>query len=397
MYFRTCLILFFAKSILIKPNRFVLYSSADKLPKNWDELAINNVFLSQKYLEILDISKPENMECFYIGLYDKEELIGISIAQYLNLNELPTFKTKDGCLKSSIKRFLFKNFSSQVLFIGNNMLTGQNAYFFNPSVDKKEALKSLKLASNEIKSILKSQHKKTHIITFKDFDKENLPDFETPIFKKNYRFSTQPNMIFDVAEHWKCEQDYIDALSKKYRDQYKRARKKLDGIEKRKMNLDDILEYEDKIYELYLHVAQNAPFNTFYLTKNHFSVFKEKLNHDFLFYGYFLHNELVGFNTLIKNGTALDTYFLGYDATIQQEKMLYLNMLYDMIAYSINKGFKKIIFARTALEIKSSVGAKPKEIYGFMDHQINFLNSQMHFFFDYFEPKTHWNQRNPFK
>jgi hypothetical protein len=37
--------------------------------------------------------------------------------------------------------------------------------------------------------------------------------------------------------------------------------------------------------------------------------------------------------------------------------MLYLNMLYDMIAYSINKGFKEIIFARTALEIKSSVGA----------------------------------------
>jgi hypothetical protein len=53
----------------------------------------------------------------------------------------------------------------------------------------------------------------------------------------------------------------------------------------------------------------------------------------------------------------MDTYFLGYDDSIQREKMLYLNMLYDMIAYSINKGFKEIIFARTALEIKSSVGA----------------------------------------
>ena len=382
---------------MIKPYQFVLYSSASQLPSNWDELAINNVFLSQKYLEILDISKPENMECFYIGLFDKEELIGISIAQYLNLNQLPTFTTQDGCLKSGIKRILFKKFSSQVLFIGNNMLTGQNALVCNASIDKKEALHTLQRAAIELKKRLNSKHKAVHIITFKDFDADCLPDFETPHFKKNYLFSTQPNMVFDILENWMSEQDYIDSLSKKYRDQYKRARKKLDGIEKRKMNFDEILKYEEKIYELYLHVAQNAPFNTFYLSKNHFSVFKEKLGHDFLFYGYFLNNELIGFNTLIKNGTFLDTYFLGYDVKMQQQKMLYLNMLYDMIAYAINKGFKKIIFARTALEIKSSVGAKPVEMFGFMDHQVKFLNSKMQFFFDYFEPKTTWNQRNPFK
>ena len=51
------------------------------------------------------------------------------------------------------------------------------------------------------------------------------------------------------------------------------------------MDLEEILKYEEKIHELYLHVAQNAPFNTFYLSKNHFSVFKEKLGNDFLFYG----------------------------------------------------------------------------------------------------------------
>jgi hypothetical protein len=63
----------------------------------------------------------------------------------------------------------------------------------------------------------------------------------------------------------------------------------------------------------------------------------------------------------------MDTYFLGYDDSIQREKMLYLNMLYDMIAYSINKGFKEIIFARTALEIKSSVG-KTNQMYGYIGH-----------------------------
>ena len=93
----------------------------------------------------------------------------------------------------------------------------------------------------------------------------------------------------------------------------------------------------------------------------------------------------------------MDTYFLGYDESIQREKMLYLNMLYDMIAYSINKGFKEIVFARTALEIKSSVGAKPIKMYGFMEHSNPIFNYCLPKIFRYLEPETIWQERNPFK
>lgn len=67
--------------------------------------------------------------------------------------------------------------------------------------------------------------------------------------------------------------------------------------------------------------------------------------------------------------------------------MLYLNMLYDMIAYSINKGFKEVVFARTALEIKSSVGAKPAEMFGFIQHSNSLINRKIDAIFDYLEPK----------
>ncbi|HWR94103.1 MAG TPA: hypothetical protein VN192_02760 [Flavobacterium sp.] len=379
------------------PFHYHIYSNTEKLPTEWDNLAINNVFLTKKYLEVLDVSKPKNMECQYIGIFENQTLIGIAIAQYLDLNQIESFQSDKSCFKSKIKKLLFKYFSSKVLFVGNNMLTGQNAFIFKETVDKKMALQTLKLASKELKSNYKSKGKNIHIITFKDFNTEELPNFSISEFQEDYQFSTQPNMIFSVNPIWNNEVDYINALSKKYRDQYKRARKKMVGIEKRKLDNTEIIKLEDKIYELYLHVAQNAPFNTFFLEKNHFSVFKKQLKHDFLFYGYFLNNQLIGFNTLIKNKGIMETYFLGYDETIQREKMLYLNMLYDMIAYSINKGYNSIIFARTALEIKSSVGAKPIEMYGYMQHQNKIINSQMKWLFNYFEPKTIWKQRNPFK
>ena len=376
---------------------YQIYYSYKNLPSHWDDLAKNNIFLSADYLEILEKSAPINMVCHFIGFFRDTELVGIALSQFLNLNKLESFGERDRCVKTAIRNTIFKNFCSHVLIIGNNMLTGQNAFAFSDSIDKNVALLSLKTASQKLETIFKNKGKKVHITTFKDFPQEETAAFQKAGFQDYLQFSTQPNMIFAIPTHWKTEQDYIHALSKKYRDQYKRARKKTEGVIKRKMGLQDIIKYEEPIYDLYFHVAKNAHFNTFFLAKNHFRTLKEILKNKFLFYGYFLDEKLIGFNTIIKNRDVMDTYFLGYDQNIQREKMLYLNMLYDMIAYSINKGFKEIIFARTALEIKSAVGAKPQEMFGYMKHSNPILDSFIEKLFCYLEPEVVWQERNPFK
>lgn len=376
---------------------YKIFSSTAALPENWNDLAVENIFLSKDYLQVLEQSGPENMTCHFIGFYKNESLVGIAMSQFLDVNQLKSFGERDRCVKTSVRNFIFKNFSSHVLFMGNNMLTGQNAFYFSDEINPTEALKTLKNASDDLQLIFKEKGKKIHLTSFKDFTNEEIMAFENIGFKEYYKFCIQPNMVFEIKEKWLSFDDYIAELSKKYRDQYKRSRKKAEGIEKRKMHLEDIIKHEETIYDLYFHVAQNAPFNTFFLAKNHFRIFKEMLKEKFLFYGYFIEERLIGFNTLIKNGDSMDTYFLGYDETIQREKMLYLNMLYDMVAYSINKGFKEVVFARTALEIKSSVGAKPIEMYGYIKHSNSLINKKMDVIFDYLEPKTEWKERNPFK
>ena len=375
---------------------FEIYNSVSLLPLEWNSLTTDNIFLTREYLEVLENSSPVNMICHFIGIFEEKKLIGIALTQFLFAEKLDSFGDRDQCFKTSVRNFAFKNFASHVLFVGNNMLTGQNAFAFDKNAKQSKAIKTLHKAISQLKKDLKAEGKKVHITSIKDFTATDIEPFQAE-FKNNYTFSTQPNMIFEINENWKTEQDYIDALSKKYRDQYKRARKKSNGIIKQKMTLSDIKKYEDIIYDLYFHVAKNAPFNTFFLARNHFSFFKEIMKDDFLLYGYFLDEKLVGFNTLIKNGDAMDTYFLGYDETVQREKMLYLNMLYDMIGYSVKKGFKKIIFARTALEIKSSVGAKPVKMYGLITHSNALINHNIGRFFNYLEPKTNWQERNPFK
>ncbi len=360
-------------------------------------MAASNIFLSKDYLEVLETSAPKNMFCYYIGLFDDTRLVGILLSQFLDLNQLESYGERDRCIKTYIRNFIFKNFASHVLFVGNNMLTGQNAYVFSQDILREKALVTINAATIDLQNQLQSKGKKIHLTSYKDFGEEEIKSFELADYQKHYVFTTQPNMLFSIHETWNSEGDYVNALSKKYRDQYKRARKKILHLEKKKMNLAEIIALEDAIYDLYFHVAKNAPFNTFFLAKNHFRVFKEKLKDKFLFYGYFENGKLIGFNTLIKNGKTLDTYFLGYDDAVQKEKMLYLNMLYDMIGYAINKQYDSIVFGRTALEIKSAVGAKPIKMFGLIEHSNRFVNSKMSIIFPYLEPEMIWKERNPFK
>ncbi len=381
----------------MKTTTCKIYSSLNQLPNTWDEVAHENAFLQTPYLTVLENAAPTNMQCFYIAIFEGNVHIGVALAQYLEVNKLESFGERDQCLKTYVRNFIFKNFASHVLFLGNNMITGQNGYAFNTNIDFSNISKMLVDCAHEIIEYFKKQHIKIHIVSFKDFYQECADELKKLDFASMYDFHTQPNMIFKLPSEWKSKEEYIAAFSKKYRDQYKRAHKKSVGIRVQELTYDEILFHEKRIYELYHHVAKNAPFNTFFLAQHHFSTFKKQCGNRFVLSGYFIEDTLVGFHTLLLNGSVLETYFLGYDEHIQKEKMLYLNMLYNMTQYGIENQFKKIIFGRTALEIKSSIGATPLLMTGFIYHTNPWINKLMPIIFPKLEPNVAWQQRHPFK
>lgn len=367
-----------------------IYLSTAELPADWNQVAHSSIFLQTDYLKALEESIPTNLKISYVGIFQDTELVAAAFIQQIDLNQLETFGVRDSGLKIIIRDFLFKNYAGKLLIVGNNMLTGQHAIASRPDISQANILSYLK------ERVCK-EYPKQHLEIFKDFPAEDLRFFAGTCFDKSLRFTSQPSMFLSLTETWEKENDYVNALSKKYRDQYKRARKKADGIEKRQLNLAEIIELESRIYELYAHVAKNAPFNTFFLAKNHFSSLKKNMGESFRFFAYFMEGKLIGFNTLFQHDELLETYFLGYDPSIQKEKMLYLNMLYDMVGCAIVNQFKYINFGRTAMEIKSSIGAVPIKMYGFMEHQYTWINRHLSSIFQLLEPEVSWIQRHPFK
>jgi len=303
--------------------------------------------------------------------------------------------------KSKFQSIISKVLKGNILVVGNLMHTGQHGlyYQFNSITYKAfidvvfNALEALKMR------VYKEQNKTIRIIMLKDFFSDDVAYNNTPLFlsKKLHQVTVQPNMVLDVKPNWLSMDNYINSLTKKYKSRYKRAKKKLGHINCKELNLDAIKANSRTLYKLYTNVSSHAKFNTFTLPEHHFYQLKQELGDGFKVFGYYLDDELVGFYTLILNKSVLETYFLGYNSTYQQAYQLYLNMLYSMLNFAIDNSFKQIVYARTAMEIKSSVGAKPKTMSIYLKHTNGFANVILSQVFKFMNPSQNWQERHPFK
>ena len=165
---------------------FKIYSSTNHLPENWNDLAKGNIFLSKSYLKVLENSAPKNMICSFIGLYKSDVLVGIAISQMLSIANVSSFGVNKSCIKSKIRDLVFRKFANNILFVGNNMLTGQNAFYFSDQITFHDGLHILNKAVIELQKNFKKQGQQIHILNFKDFSATDSKNFETESFSNYY-------------------------------------------------------------------------------------------------------------------------------------------------------------------------------------------------------------------
>ncbi|WP_236778413.1 GNAT family N-acetyltransferase [Pseudalgibacter alginicilyticus] len=380
---------------------YIIYSSYKDLPNTWDSLVIHDIFLQTKYLQAIEEALPINIQLFYIGVFVEDKLVGLALIQRVQLYLKDMFRNHAvSCIKDFFKDQVSKVLKGNILVIGNLTHTGQHGLFYQKeAIAQLDFLKLIYEAINTIKANIKlNENKKIRVLMLKDFFIDDSIDKERAFLDshKIHRVMVQPNMVLPIQPDWLKKEDYKACLNKKYRDRYKRARKNLNSIVCKELDLNTIQKRSKKLHSLYLNVSDNATFNTFILPENHFYSLKLQLQDKFKVFGYYLEDKLIGFYTLILNNKSLETYFLGYDIEHQIPNQLYLNMLYNMTEFAIEHGFTQVIYARTAMEIKSSVGAKPKAMVIYLKHTNGFINVILKQIFSLMNPKQDWVERHPF-
>ena len=379
---------------------YKIYSTTAELPRDWDSLSYSDIFLQTDYLKVLEEACPKTFCCFYVGVFKEEELVGIALIQRVELYARDMFRSdRVPYFKRIARNIISCVLRGHILVLGNLTHTGQHGYGFDINkISTEDFFKSISLAMNELRQNLKvEKRKRIRLYLLKDyFENDSIHQFDDVLNEKGFiKTTAQPNMILSIDDTWKKPSDYVNAKVKKYRRRYTTARKKL-NIQKRELNLEDIQIHSPTLYKLYKNVSDNAQFNTFILPERHFCSLKEHLKERFKLIGYFYKEELIGFYTLIENNQVLETYFLGYDEAHQYQNQLYLNMLFDMAEYAVENKFKQVVYARTAMEIKSSVGAKPYDMIMYLKHTNTILNSIIRQVYNLMNPKRDWEERNPF-
>ncbi len=364
----------------------------------WNELAdADDFFLSGDFFSLIDqinlkgvttgfaIFEHPNHNSFGLVLqtfsFNPEEQMGKldQNEQYGRLQRLAK-QAKDVLAK--ILRF-------RILSCGQLLLTGNHGLRGDSQLPTSE-LTALLAEGSE--AIARAWPEQIHGIMIKDLPLEQFPKAHA-----YHPLPVQPNMVLHLDEAWSDFSDYLDAMSSKYRVRARRARKKGDELVRREMNLDEIRARQSAMHRMYCIIAEQSDFNAVVLPANYFTSWLEQFPERFKVWGYFLDEEFIGFSTAVYNGEELEAHFLGFDADYNRSHQLYLNMLYDLVEEAILAGSKELIFSRTALEIKSSVGAVPEDLYCWMRARYAVANSLVPIVAKFIAPLPEWEPRHPFK
>lgn len=391
------------KSLTIKDLNIRFYKNIDDiadfnhLPSSQKIISEHNIFLSPDFQRVLIQTPPFGFQFRYLTFHKNEQLVGFVACQIKNFDasESLNFDSQQNYILLAVRKWLARRVHFQTLIVGNLLLTGENSYWFDNQLvtdtDKNDFL------SNGIqfaKKILSEENIYIKSVFIKDFFEP-----QKSLITEGYNeFQVEPNFIMPINPNWHSFDHYLEALSSKYRVRAKRAFKKLQGIEKKEFNEERIIANKLKINALYRNIADKSSFNLVDLNEDYFIEMKRQLGDKFRFFGYYTEGgELVGFFTTIQNGDVLEAHFLGYDESLNHSHQIYLNFLFEIIKNGIENRSKSIVFARTAHEIKSSVGAEAHDMYLYMKHENPIINRLLLYFLKILSPREDWQPRQPFK
>jgi len=377
----------------------VIADTIADIDEEWNQVIRPSIYSGTPYNTLLESNGPLGFRYYYALVYKGDDLIAAFYFQHktIHLSEDYRIHTHSknffAKLRVSFLKSIFRFVNHEFLICGNVLLTGEYAYSYN----KKLSHIFCDNLINEVIVYIKEQtNEKIKTILLKDFYKDDkIKNIE--ILGTGYtELVVQPDMIFHVEDRWETFDDYLAEIKSKYRVKFKKVKKKAKDLDLMIMTQEDADKYNDAMYALYKATADRALFSLFTLSKNYFAELKRTLGDDLVLIGVFKDESLLGFFTFVKNGDNGDAHFLGYDVSENSKYQLYFNILLRLIKEAINQKVKFLNLSRTALEIKSSVGAVPYDMNIYIKHTNPLVNKFVPFILSKTVPENDWVPRSPY-
>ena len=369
---------------------YFLYKRYCDIPAGeWNELLTDeNFFLSPACVQILEAEHEDEIEPLYIVIKEQEKVLGIVYAQLflINGNKLKEYINNGNegfSIFNEIKVFLANRINVKVGFLGNVFLSNEKSCILETSNNYHRYL------PNVLDLIVEKTEAKFVLIP------ENY-ESSIPLLAGNCKeINVEPDMQLEIPSSWTSFDDYLEAISSKYKKRYRSVLKKSAVLDKRALSPSDLKRESVSMKRLFHNVFSKSKFNAakfntdvFYdlkLVKENVSVF-----------GYYYEDKLIGFASEIAIDGILYAHFVGIDYRYNNTLEIYNRMLYEQIRFAIEHKLSLIKFGRTASEFKSTIGATPHKGYGYIYHPCKTIIKAASPILSLLKPKD-WTQRHPFK
>lgn len=282
----------------------------------------------------------------------------------------------------------------RLITCGNNLVSGPYGFLL-PSLEP-EVASSLVLELTDL--ISKEEKLKAGIsaVLIKDFYEAPGP---AEVFRqKRYNeFKVEPNLVVTLPPEVNTLSGYLDLFSKKYRNRSKSVIKACSQLEQRYLSLKDIQDQEKKLFALYSQIFEKAKFKLIKLPADYFSSVKRLYGDRFIVKAFYKDDQLMAFaSAFVLPDQSLEAHYIGMDYSFNNEYCLYQNILLCMINEGILNACTRVNLGRTAAEIKTTVGAKPKDLICYIKPQNTISKIIQKPFISFLQPGE-WIPRNPFK
>jgi hypothetical protein len=337
--------------------------------QDWNLVAeYSSIFLSPQYLSAIEACSPENTIQKYAIAYKNKQPVVIVVCQIAEITG-GNLSQESGKITDKIK----SKFKERVLVCGNLVSSGLHGVGMAPELDPQMGWRIVAEVLYRIRRVEKLAGKIDFVLV-KDIKKDLLKPSEVLERFSYRRIQTDPDMVLDFGKPLSSFDDYLAGLTSKYRGRINKIIKTIDqgGLSCEKLTLDKKLDQQ--AHQLYLQVESKAATRLATLPVGYFLELQKSMPESFCCYGIKRQQELIGFVSIIKDQQDAIAYYVGLDYKVNKELPIYFRLLQLVIQSAIDFQCTRVLFGRTALEPKASLGAKPIEEFVWARHRVPVVN-----------------------
>ncbi len=373
---------------------FKIYKKFADAHDEWATILPENHHLICCDLLAIEDSHPSDIAFNYVSIFKDNELFGVMYLQHLSFSQKHFNKDLIQNRLLKIAAPILKNLKAHLLICGNLFRVNFQGFYFKDKNDRMDIFDCLNLYRQQTKSQVNYSG-----ILVKDCKREFQPN-NYDCFKF-LPFRQDLTMEMHIQETWQNFDEYVAALSKKYRQRAIKIRKSLAEIERKYLSLDEIILYKNEINDLYRNVVNKQPLALGILGADYFIEMKKQLKDNFEVVAFMKNNQLLAFSGHIYYPLKkeMELHYIGFNYNANPLYNLYFNIIFDGIETAIVKKYKSLEMGRTAREAKASAGAKAVENFNYIWVKAGLPRLAMNFLSDRFEDKMgdEWQNRNPYK